>query len=68
MWRYWRLDAIPRGGGIKRITLAMALGSIIGAGLGGLFVAVAPVPFLKFFLGVVLIAAARQDTGGSQLR
>ncbi len=58
LWRYWRLDAIPRGRGIKRITTAMALGSILGAGLGGVTMAAAPVGLLKLFLGTVLIAAA----------
>jgi uncharacterized membrane protein YfcA len=36
----------------------MGLGSIIGAGLGGLVVAMAPVGALKLLLGCVLIAAA----------
>ena len=36
----------------------MAAGSIIGATLGGLAVAYAPVVFLKIFLGCVLLAAA----------
>jgi uncharacterized membrane protein YfcA len=36
----------------------MSAGSILGAMLGGLAVAYAPVAFLKLFLGSVLIAAA----------
>jgi len=36
----------------------MAAGSIIGATLGGLAVAYAPVAFLKVLLGCVLLAAA----------
>lgn len=58
IWRYWRLDAIPKGRGVQRITSAMAVGSLIGAALGGLAVAYAPVAFIKALLGVVLIAAA----------
>jgi uncharacterized membrane protein YfcA len=58
LWRYWRSDAIPKGRGIQRITFAMSVGSILGATLGGLAVAYAPVQFLKLLLGCVLIAAA----------
>ena len=58
LWRYWRLDALPRGRGIQRISLAMGLGSIVGAGLGSLIVATAPVGAIKLFLGFVLVAAA----------
>ena len=58
LWRYWRVDAIPRGRSVQRIISAMSMGSILGAALGGLLVAVAPVAFLKLLLGGVLIAAA----------
>ncbi len=58
IWRYWRLDAIPTGRGIQRLTSAMAMGSIIGATLGGLAVAYAPAAALKVLLGCVLLAAA----------
>ncbi len=58
LWRYWRLGAIPSGRGVQRITAAMSAGSILGAVLGGLMVAYAPVGFLKVLLGCVLIAAA----------
>ena len=58
LWRYWRSDAIPKGKGIQRITFAMSAGSILGATLGGLAVAYAPVQFPKLLLGCVLIAAA----------
>jgi uncharacterized protein len=58
LWRYWRSNAIPQGRGIQRITFAMSAGSILGATLGGLAVAYAPIGFLKLFLGCVLIAAA----------
>ena len=58
LWRYWRMDAIPRGRGVRRIASAMGAGSIIGASLGGLAVGYAPVELLKLLLGGVLIAAA----------
>ena len=58
IWRHWRLDAIPNGRGIQRLTSAMAMGSIVGAMLGGLAVSFAPVAFLKMLLGCVLLAAA----------
>lgn len=58
LWRYWRADAVPTWKGARRITTAMAAGSIIGAILGGLAVAYAPVEFLKVLLGCVLVAAA----------
>lgn len=55
--RYWRLDAFPKGRGVQRIVSAMSAGSIIGAVIGGLAVAFAPVQFLKVLLGCVLIVA-----------
>jgi uncharacterized protein len=58
LWRFWHLKAIPQGRGVQRITLAMSTGSVIGAVLGGLAVAAAPVAFLKLLLGGVLVAAA----------
>jgi uncharacterized membrane protein YfcA len=64
LWRYWKLDAIPKGRGVQRIVSAMGTGSIIGAVLGGLAVAYAPIPVLKVFLGIVLIAAAGKTIAG----
>jgi uncharacterized protein len=64
LWRYSRLGAIPAGRGVQRITGSMAAGSILGAGLGGLAVAYAPVSFLKVLLGCVLIAAAAKTIAG----
>ncbi len=58
LWRHWRLGTLPWGGSVQRLTMAMSLGSILGAGLGGLAVAVAPVAALKLLLGCVLVAAA----------
>jgi uncharacterized membrane protein YfcA len=58
LWRYWRTDAIPTGRGVQRITAAMAVGLIIGAGICGLAVAYAPVFLLKILLGCVLLGAA----------
>jgi uncharacterized protein len=65
IWRYWRLDAIPKGRGVQRITSAMAMASLIGASLGGLAVAYAPVSFLKVLLGCVLLVAAGKTGSGS---
>jgi uncharacterized membrane protein YfcA len=58
LWRYWQARALLTGHGAQRITTAMAAGSIIGAAVGGLAVAYAPVTFLKMLLGCVLLAAA----------
>jgi uncharacterized membrane protein YfcA len=58
LWSYWRIGAFPHGRGIQRITAAMSFGSIIGAAVGGLAVAVAPTEALKLLLGSVLIVAA----------
>jgi uncharacterized membrane protein YfcA len=44
--------------GARRIVSAMSAGSLIGAGLGGLAVGLAPVGVIKVVLGFVLIAAA----------
>ena len=63
VWRYHRAGALPMRGGPQRITLAMVAGSLIGAALGGLAVAVAPPSVLKVLLGVVLIAAAAKTIG-----
>ena len=54
LWRYWRIGAFPRGRGVQRITSAMSLGSIVGAGVGGLALAVVPVESLKLLLGAIL--------------
>lgn len=64
LWRYWRMAAIPKGRGIQRIALAMSLGSIIGAAIGGLAAGLAPVGFLKVLLGSVLLAAAGKTVIG----
>ena len=58
LWRHWRLRTIPLGRGVQRITSAMSVGSIIGAVVGGLAVAYAPMTLLKVVLGCVLLAAA----------
>ena len=62
--RYWRAGAIPMWKGARRISTAMAAGSIVGAILGGLAVAFAPVTSLKVLLGCVLIAAAAKTAFG----
>jgi uncharacterized membrane protein YfcA len=66
LWRYWRLDAIPQGRGVQRIALAMSVGSVIGATIGGLAVAYAPTGLLKLLLGLVLIAAAAKTLTGQK--
>jgi uncharacterized membrane protein YfcA len=58
LWRFHRAGALPLKGGAPRIAVSMSAGSLIGAALGGLAVAVAPVAFLKMLLGSVLIVAA----------
>src|SRR5438067_13827156 len=64
LWRFWQAGALPAWRGARRITTAMALGSILGAMLGGLAVAYAPVAFLKLLLGAVLLAAAAKTIKG----
>jgi uncharacterized membrane protein YfcA len=66
VWRYHRAGALPMRGGPQRITIAMVAGSLIGAALGGLAVAVAPASFLKVFLGIVLIVAAAKTMGNAK--
>jgi uncharacterized membrane protein YfcA len=58
VWRYHRVGALPMTGGPRRIAMSMSAGSLIGAALGGLAVAVAPTEFLKVVLGSVLLLAA----------
>lgn len=58
LWRYDRARAILLTCGARRIAFSMGVGSLIGAALGGLAVALAPVVFLKVVLGSVLILAA----------
>jgi uncharacterized protein len=64
LWHYWRMGAIPQGRGVQRITAAMSAGSILGAIIGGLAVAYAPVEGLKLLLGIVLIGAAAKTIAG----
>jgi hypothetical protein len=61
VWRYWRAEAVPTWPGARSITTAMCAGSVVGATLGVLAVAYAPVAFLKVLLGWVLLAAAGKD-------
>lgn len=58
LWRYHRAAALPMTGGSQRIAMSMSAGSLIGAALGGMAVAVAPTVVLKVVLGSVLIVAA----------
>ncbi len=64
LWRYQRAGALPMTGGPRRIALAMSVGSLIGAALGALAVAMAPIAFLKVVLGSVLILAAAKTIVG----
>jgi uncharacterized membrane protein YfcA len=58
------LTPAPQVDGAHRITFAMSAGSILGATLGGLMVAYAPVQFLKLLLSCVLIVAAGKTMTG----
>jgi uncharacterized membrane protein YfcA len=62
--RHWRLGTLPMGRGVQRMVTAMGAGSVIGAGLGGLAVAMAPIGALKLLLGTVLVAAAAKTMFG----
>jgi uncharacterized protein len=64
--RYRRMGLIPQGRGVQRLTLAMSLGSIIGATAGGLAIAYAPTALLKAFLGILLIVAAGKTIAGDR--
>src|SRR5262249_7581626 len=64
LWRYHRAGALPMTGGALRIASSMSAGSLIGAALGGLTLALAPAVFLKILLGSVLILAAVKTVGG----
>jgi uncharacterized membrane protein YfcA len=55
--RYARRDAYERTA-LSRIVAPMAVGSIIGATIGGLLVGLVSASLLKLLLGVVLIASA----------
>jgi uncharacterized membrane protein YfcA len=64
VYRHRRAGTLPAHAGARRIATAMIAGSLVGAGIGGLLVAVAPAAALKAFLGLVLIAAAVQSAAG----
>lgn len=70
LWRYYAIGALHFGRGAQRIASAMAIGSVIGAFIGGLAIAYAPAQLLKLVLGTVLVGAAakmltrRQHHGG----
>jgi uncharacterized protein len=58
LWRYHRMGLLQLTRGARRIGTAMTLGSMLGAGLGGLALAFAPTMALKAVLGAILAAAA----------
>lgn len=66
LWRYHSAGALPIKGGAQRIAVSMSAGSLIGAALGGLAVAVAPVVLLKTVLGAVLVLAAAKTAFGQR--
>jgi len=68
LWRYWRAGGIPQGHGVQRITLAMSVGSILGAAAGALGAAFAPIVLLKVVLGSTLIAAAAKAAMGHRAK
>jgi len=43
---------------VRRVVLLMAIGIVLGSGLGGFLVLYAPVGVVKFLLGCVLIGSA----------
>ena len=61
VWRYHRVGALPMTGGPRRIAMSMSAGSVIGAALGGLGVAVAPIAFLEDRAGVGSLTRCGQD-------
>ena len=56
--RYWRRGAYGDHVALRWTVLPMAIGSVIGALLGGLLLGVVPASLLKFGLGLILIASA----------
>jgi uncharacterized protein len=68
IWRYHRMNAVPKGRGVHRIALSMSVGSMAGAMVGGLMVGIAPVSALKIILGFVLMAAAGKTFMKAPLR
>ena len=66
VFRYWRAGAIPVNQGARRISAALLIGSLAGAALGGLAVAIAPTVVLKVLLGGILIAAGLRSLGKTE--
>lgn len=58
LWRYSRLDLLPRRHMLLLIGLPMGAESLVGAAVGGAFAGSAPAEILKLLLGFILIAAA----------
>ncbi|RME71079.1 MAG: sulfite exporter TauE/SafE family protein [Chloroflexi bacterium] len=56
--RYARHGALDDRAALKEVVLPMSIGSVLGAGTGGLLVGLVPAAALKFVLGAVLIVSA----------
>jgi uncharacterized protein len=56
--RYWKNGAFKERADLSALILPMGLGSIVGAGAGGLLVPYVPAGVLKVGLGMILIASA----------
>ncbi|MGD9601825.1 MAG: sulfite exporter TauE/SafE family protein [Gammaproteobacteria bacterium] len=58
LWRYARLDALPRRADTSAIAVPMGAGSVIGAVAGGLVAGLVAPWIVKLFLGAVLIVSS----------
>lgn len=58
LWRYGRLDLLPRRPELMAVALPIGAGSIVGAALGGIAVGWIAPGVLKLVLGAVLVIAA----------
>jgi uncharacterized membrane protein YfcA len=58
LWRYARIDALPRRADIRAVVVPMSAGSVIGAVAAGLAAGLVAPWILKLFLGAVLIASS----------
>ena len=56
--RYWRRGAYADQIALRQTVVPMALGSVIGAVLGGLLLGIVPATLLKVGLGIILIVSA----------
>jgi uncharacterized protein len=66
LWRYQHQGAFQERKPLQQTVLPMAIGSIIGAIIGGSLVGMVSPTFLKFFLGIILIISAIRVFSHSQ--